>query len=60
MAGEIPPFFTLNAMTVNSEKFRLRIQELQSRFAITDARTQELLQELRETIETVQNIEFED
>ena len=47
-------------MTVNSEKFRLRIQELQSRFAITDARTQELLQELRETIETVQNIEFED
>ena len=53
-------FFIFNAVTVNSEKFKKRIQELQSRFAITDARTQELLQQLREEIETIERITFED
>ena len=47
-------------MTVNSEKFRLRIKELQARFEITDAKTQELLQQLREEIEIVERITFEE
>ena len=50
----------LNAVTVNSEKFKLRIQELQARFKVTDAKTQELLRDLRETIKTVESINFED
>jgi hypothetical protein len=46
-------------VTVNSERFRLRIKELQARFEITDRKTQELLQQLREEIETVERITFE-
>jgi hypothetical protein len=57
---KIPQFFILNGMTVNSEKFRLRIQELQARFEITDRKTQELLQQLREEIEIVERITFEE
>jgi hypothetical protein len=53
-------FFIFNAVTVNSEKFKLRIQELQARFKVTDAKTQELLRDLRETIKTVESINFED
>jgi hypothetical protein len=53
-------FFTFNAVTVNSEKFKQRIAELQVRFKVTDAKTQELLENLRETIKTVENINFED
>ena len=53
-------FFILNAVTVNSERFKLRIQELQARFKVTDAKTQELLRDLRETIKTVESINFED
>ena len=47
-------------MTVNSEKFKERIAELQARFKVTDAKTQELLKDLRETIKTVESIEIED
>ena len=53
-------FFTFNAVTVNSEKFKERIAELQARLKVTDAKTQELLKDLRETIKTVESIEFED
>ena len=53
-------FFTLNAVTVNSEKFKVRIKELQARFKVTDAKTQELLRDLRETIKTVESINFDD
>ena len=53
-------FFIFNAVTVNSEKFKLRIQELQARFKVTDAKTQELLRDLRETIKTVESINFDD
>jgi GR25 family glycosyltransferase involved in LPS biosynthesis len=53
-------FFILNAVTVNSEKFKQRIAELQARFKVTDAKTQELLEDLRETIKTVEGINFED
>jgi hypothetical protein len=47
-------------VTVNSEKFKQRIAELQARFKVTDAKTQELLENLRETIKTVENINLED
>jgi len=47
-------------VTVNSEKFKQRIAGLQARFKVTDAKTQELLENLRETIKTVESINFED
>ena len=47
-------------MTVNSEKFKQRIAELQVRFKVTDAKTQELLEDLREQIKIVESITFED
>jgi len=53
-------FFILNAVTVNSEKFKQRIAELQARFKVTDAKTQELLEGLREQIKTLESINFED
>jgi hypothetical protein len=53
-------FFTFSAVTVNSEKFKQRIAELQARFKVTDAKTQELLENLRETIKTVESINFKD
>ena len=47
-------------MTVNSEKFKQRIAELQARFKVTDAKTQELLEDLREQIKTLESINFKD
>ena len=47
-------------MTVNSEKFKVRIKGLQARFKVTDTKTKELLRDLRETIKTVESINFDD
>jgi len=58
--GERPPqFLTFKAVTVNSNKFRQRIQELKNRFKETDAKTKELLQDLKEQIKTLESITFD-
>ena len=57
---EFLQFSTFNTVTVNSEKFKQRIAELQVRFKVTDAKTQELLEDLREQIKIVESITFED
>jgi hypothetical protein len=46
-------------VTVNSHKFRQRLQELKNRFKETDAKTQELLQELKEQIKALESINFD-
>ena len=52
-------FLTFKAMTVNSDKFKQRLQEMKNRFKETDAKTQELLQELKEQIKTLESINFD-
>ena len=47
-------------MTVNSEKFKVRIKELQARFKVTEIKTKELLQQLQGEIKILESINFDD
>jgi hypothetical protein len=60
MTGEIPLFFTLNAMQSISELYKEQLNRLIEQDRESQAKTQTTLQRLRDLIETVQSIEFED
>jgi len=47
-------------VTVNSNKFKQKLQEMENRFKETNAKTQELLQELKEQIKVLESINFDD
>jgi hypothetical protein len=59
VTGEIPLFFTLNAMQSISALYKEQLDRLIEQDRESQAKTKATLQRLRELIETVQSIELD-